>query len=92
MIKELRLKEPNYHLTTAYGHFGKNNLSYEKLDKVKKGIKITRFLRHFGIDLRRTVFKDIHEKFGGKLRLLIAGGAAFDKEAEKGIGRENVFA
>ena len=34
MIKELKLMDAKYHLTTAYGHFGKNNLSYEKLDKV----------------------------------------------------------
>ena len=34
MIKELNLKSPNYHLTTSYGHFGKNDLSYEKLDKI----------------------------------------------------------
>ena len=36
MIKELNLKEPVYHLTTTYGHFGKNNLSYERLDKVEE--------------------------------------------------------
>lgn len=39
MIKELSLKEADYHLTTAYGHFGKNNLTYEKLDKVKEIIE-----------------------------------------------------
>ena len=35
MIKQLNLKNPFYHLTTSYGHFGKNDLSYEKLDKVE---------------------------------------------------------
>ena len=35
MIKELDLKKPIYHKTTSYGHFGKSNLPYEKLDKVK---------------------------------------------------------
>ena len=35
MIKELDLKKPIYSKTTAYGHFGKNSLPYEKLDKVK---------------------------------------------------------
>lgn len=34
MIKELGLKKPIYQKTTAYGHFGKNILPYEKLDKV----------------------------------------------------------
>lgn len=36
MINELGLKKPIYSLTTAYSHFGKDNLSYEKLDKVKE--------------------------------------------------------
>ena len=35
IIRELDLKKPIYHLTTCFGHFGKNNLSYEKLDKVE---------------------------------------------------------
>lgn len=34
IIKELELKRPIYHLTTCFGHFGKNNLPWEKLDKV----------------------------------------------------------
>ena len=36
MIKELDLKKPNYHKTTCYGHFGKKDLSYERLDKVNQ--------------------------------------------------------
>ena len=36
MINELNLKQPFYSQTTAYSHFGKNNLPYEKLDKVDK--------------------------------------------------------
>ncbi len=36
MIEELNLKKPIYSKTTAYSHFGKDKLSYEKLDKVKK--------------------------------------------------------
>ncbi len=34
MIKQLNLKQPIYSKTTAYSHFGKENLPYEKLDKV----------------------------------------------------------
>ena len=36
MIKELDLKKPFFNLTTAYGHFGKRGLPYEKLDKATK--------------------------------------------------------
>ena len=35
IIKELDLTKPIYHLTTCFGHFGKNNLPWEKLDKVE---------------------------------------------------------
>ena len=34
IIEELDLKKPIYHLTTCFGHFGKDNLPWEKLDKV----------------------------------------------------------
>jgi S-adenosylmethionine synthetase len=34
IIKELDLRKPIYHLTTCFGHFGKNELPWEKLDKV----------------------------------------------------------
>ena len=56
-----------------------------KLEDVKKGIKITQFLLKFGIDIRRKVFKEIHDNLGGKVRLFVAGGAALDPEAERGF-------
>ena len=56
-----------------------------KTKTVKFALKLSNLLRLFNIDLRKKLFKDIHANFGGKLRLLIAGGAAFDKEAEKGF-------
>ena len=36
MVDELDLKNLDYKKTTCYSHFGKNDLSYEKLDKVSK--------------------------------------------------------
>lgn len=56
-----------------------------KLETAKKGIKISNFLLKFGIDIRKKIFKEIHENLGGNLRLLVAGGAAMDSEAEKGF-------
>ena len=46
MINELKLMKPIYSKTTAYSHFGKNGLPYEKLDKVdiiKKEISDSKF-------------------------------------------------
>ncbi len=56
-----------------------------KLETVKKGIKISQFLLKIGIDIRKKLFKEIHDNLGGKLRLFVAGGAALDPETEKGF-------
>lgn len=56
-----------------------------KTKKVKFAIKLSNFLRFFKIDIRRKLFKDIHANFGGKLRMVVAGGAALDQETEKGF-------
>lgn len=53
--------------------------------KVQMGLKISNFLRKIGIDCRRKLFKEIHESLGGKLRLFVAGAAAFDPKMEKGL-------
>ena len=56
-----------------------------KLEKVQKGMKISNFLMKFHIDVRRKIFKEIHDLLGGKVRLFINGAAALDPEVEKGF-------
>ena len=56
-----------------------------KLPKFEKGVKLSNFLRKIGIDKRRVIFKDIHNNLGGKVRLFVAGAAAFDPKLAKGI-------
>lgn len=56
-----------------------------KLEEFKKGIKISKLLLKFKIDIRKKVFKEIHQNLGGKARIFVAGGAALDPEAEKGF-------
>ncbi len=58
-----------------------------KLKTVQKGIKISQFLLKFGIDIRKKLFKEIHETLGGNIRVLVAGGAALDPETEKGFNQ-----
>ncbi len=56
-----------------------------KLETVKKGIKISQALLKIKIDIRKKLFSEIHENLGGKLKVLVAGGAALDPETEKGF-------
>ena len=56
-----------------------------KLEQVQKGIKISKFLLKFGIDIRKKIFKEIHDNLGGKVRLFVAGGAALEKKKKKGF-------
>ncbi len=56
-----------------------------KLETVQKGIKISNALLKIGIDVRKKLFKDIHDTLGGKVRLFVSGGAALEPEAEKGF-------
>ena len=56
-----------------------------KLATVKKGVKISNLLSKVGIDVRKKLFNEIHENLGGKIRLMVAGGAALNPEVEKGF-------
>lgn len=49
-----------------------------KRNKVEFALKLSRALRKIGIDVRKQLFKDIHDALGGHMRLLIAGGAAIN--------------
>lgn len=41
--------------------------------------------RLFNVDIRRKVFRSLHDRFGGKLRLLISGGAAISPDVSRGF-------
>ncbi len=70
---------------TMYKQLLKNIQKQGKMGKVKFGLGLTHMFRKIGIDLRRNTFKEILNGLGGNLRMLVAGGAAFDPEAEKGL-------
>ena len=56
-----------------------------KLNAVNKAIKLSNGLIKVGIDIRKKLFKEIHEGLGGNLRIMVTGGAALDPEKEKGF-------
>jgi S-adenosylmethionine synthetase len=42
IIEQLKLREPNFTLTTCHGHFGKSELSYEQTNKVTALLEVIR--------------------------------------------------
>ena len=57
-----------------------------KMPKVKLGMKFgTLFKKVSGLDLRKKIFKEIHDALGGKVRIFVAGAAAFNPDAERGF-------
>ncbi len=72
-------------LETMYRKINKTIDSTGKRGTVEKALKISGALSKVGIDVRRKLFKTIHDNFGGRLRLFISGAAAIDPEAAKGL-------
>jgi len=48
--------------------------------KFRFGIKLTKALRLVGIDIRKKIFKPVHDNFGGSLRMIISGGAGINPQ------------
>ncbi|MBR3094408.1 MAG: AMP-binding protein, partial [Clostridia bacterium] len=52
---------------------------------LRTGIKLTRGLSKLGIDVRRKVFSEIHEKLGGHLRYIVSGASPLDPAVAEGF-------
>ncbi len=89
VLKNLSLYKPSYiYLVPAFAE-----LFYAKINKTVRDsgkekafhtlIAISNFLRKFGIDLRKKLFKSVHAAFGGRLRKIVCGGAPIRPEVGK---------
>jgi len=56
-----------------------------KMKTFRTGVKISRLLLRLGIDVRRKIFKEIHEKLGGSLRFVISGASPLDPAVAQGF-------
>jgi long-chain acyl-CoA synthetase len=54
-----------------------------KKDVFLKLIAVSNSLRKVGIDLRKVMFKSVHQAFGGRLRKIVCGGAPIRPEVGK---------
>ena len=71
------------------------NKMYETIEKeiekqgktklLKNAIKISNFLLRFHIDVRKILFRQIVNALGGKMRLIVAGGAPLEKRIAQGF-------
>ena len=57
----------------------------KKTKLIKVAILISNLLIKLGIDIRRKLFREIIDNLGGKLRLIVSGASAIDKNVAKGL-------
>lgn len=53
--------------------------------KLEKGLKLSKFLMKLGIDIRCKLFGEVIDNLGGKLEMIICGGAFLDPKYENGL-------
>ena len=51
--------------------------------KIERGIRLSNFLRQFGLDLRRRLFAKFHDTFGGRIKYMFSGGAILDPKIKQ---------
>lgn len=70
---------------SIYGKIWKKAEKSGKAELLRRGIKINRAMNAMGINVSKKIFKDIHNNFGGKLRLIISGAAGLDPNVCRGF-------
>ena len=66
--------------------YSKVNESIKKSNKeniVNSAIYVSNILKYAGIDIKRKIFKEIHDNFGGKLRIIVSAAAPIDAKIIK---------
>ncbi len=69
--------------------------SVKKQKKEKKlalGILLSKGLNKVGIDIRRKLFKEIHDQLGGNLKFVISGASAIDPKVVEGLKNFGILA
>ena len=86
ILKNLKTYQPDFiylvpaFLEMFYKKIRANMEEKGKWETFQKGAKISKLLLKLGIDVRRKLFKELHEVFGGNLRLMVVGAAPLRSE------------
>ena len=84
-VREMQEQQPTHmmlvplFLETLYKKIWQTAEKQGKAKLMRTMMKISNFLLKFGIDLRRKLFASVHNMLGGKLELVICGGAALNQ-------------
>ena len=97
IVNELKEQKPGHlvivplYLETFYRRIQSTLKEKGKLKLINNLIKVSNLLRKIGIDLRKKLFKQVIEAFGGNLSLVVSGGAPINNDIIRffdGIGIE----
>ena len=86
LMKELEEFQPTHlvlvplFVETFYKRITSTAEKTGKLKLLRRMIKLSNGLRKIGIDLRKPLFRSVTKNFGGKLEMIICGGAALNQE------------
>jgi len=86
ILKNLKLYQPDFiylvpaFLEMFYKKIRANMEEKGKWETFQKGARISKILLKLGIDVRRKLFAELHEVFGGNLRLMVVGAAPLRAE------------
>ncbi|MBR3895391.1 MAG: AMP-binding protein [Clostridia bacterium] len=89
IMKELKEQQPGHlvlvplYLETFYRKILANIKEQGKLDLVMNMIKASNAMRKIGIDMRTKLFSAIRAAFGGKIKMIISGGAPINPDILK---------
>lgn len=72
-------------LENVYKNIWKQIVKSKREKQVKVALKSSEALMLVGIDVRKNLFKSVHEALGGKLRLIVSGAAGIQPSVAKGF-------
>lgn len=72
-------------LENVYRQIWRNAEKTGKVGKLRFAVRLNGILRKLHLDLSKQLFGEIHQAFGGSLRLLISGAAAMDPHVSRGL-------